>query len=394
MRRHGIWTLVLFLFCLAQAHAQSELILVQAGEKKDKDKPPVLPPPETVASDSIQPTLNPPMIGDADSSQRILLPFRVRVDVTAQPNTNLTVDEFYAVRFPDLVRGAFKIAENESPRPTDRFFVNYSYFSHITVPTLGAPFSVITFPPDNAQFTEPGTITNAQFKDINLHRTTFGFEKTFLDGNASIGLRAPLLSLNRGANLDVGPEALTNFFGSSGFVPGATTVTNATDSTTLGDLSFILKYAPINDRDVLSFGMVVTVPTGRDLRGEDYRGPHGTLLQPYAGFIRDFDRFYVHGFSSLAVSTDQREATLFFNDIGVGYRLFDRIIPTVEAHLTTPLNHRDPNGFVSASDALVLTGGVHFLVGERTSLTLAVGVPVMGPRQFETEGVVQLNFRF
>src|SRR5262249_29857955 len=60
-----------------------------------------------------------------------------------------------------LTRGAFKIADNESPRPQDRVFVNYNYFDRI----LGT--------------------------SVDLNRETLGFEKTFLDGNASVGMRVP-----------------------------------------------------------------------------------------------------------------------------------------------------------------------------------------------------------
>src|SRR5262249_10950641 len=155
--------------------------------------------------------------------------------------------------------------------------------------------------------------------------------------------------------------------------------------------TFILKFALINtDTDVLSAGLAVTAATGQSIRGEESVVPHGTLIQPYLGFLRDFGGFYVHGFSSLVLSTDDREPTLWFNDIGLGYRLLERpaglvrgVVPTIEAHLTTPLNHRDPQGFTSASDLLVLTGGVHFQLGARTTFTLGLGTPVTGPRLFD-----------
>jgi hypothetical protein len=41
----------------------------------------------------------------------------------------------YTTRIPEMVnsgRGAFKIAENESPQPQDRVFLNYNYYNDAT----------------------------------------------------------------------------------------------------------------------------------------------------------------------------------------------------------------------------------------------------------------------
>ena len=56
----------------------------------------------------------------------------------------------------------------------------------------------------------------------------------------------------------------------------------------------------------------------------------------------NLDRFYVQGFTSIAVPTDSVVVTALFNDIGVGYYLYrgdgerfiTALIPTVEAHVT------------------------------------------------------------
>ncbi len=93
----------------------------------------------------------------------------------------------------NIFRGAFKIAENESPRPMDRVYFNYNYFNNVD---LGGTKG-------------------------NVYRETFGFEKTFLNGDASIGVRLPFIAL-------------------PGRDPG-------TDLGDIGDVSLIFKYAFIND---------------------------------------------------------------------------------------------------------------------------------------------------
>jgi hypothetical protein len=214
----------------------------------------------------------------------------------------------------------------------------------------------------------------------NLNREVFGFEKTFLDGDASIGLRVPIFQLQ----------------GDGSF--------SASD---IGDLTLIFKYAFLNDREtgnVGSTGLVVTVPTGPDqiqfLEGSRF---HPVLLQPYLGGIYNMGRFYVQGFSSIVVPTDMRDSVLWFNDMALDYRLFQRngnafltgVTPTIEAHLTTPLSHRGlDHDFIGVPDTLSLTTGAHFDFCNRSRLTFAVGTPVTGPRPFDVEAIVQFNLLF
>ena len=66
----------------------------------------------------------------------------------------------------------FKIAENMSPRPQDRFFFNMNNYWQVNQDI-------------NRKFEVP-------VKNINAYRYFFGFEKTFNDGNGSIGLRFPI----------------------------------------------------------------------------------------------------------------------------------------------------------------------------------------------------------
>ena len=94
--------------------------------------------------------------------------------------------------------------------------------------------------------------------------------------------------------------------------------------------------------------------------------------------------------------------TLLFNDVSVGYKLYEAggdrlisaVIPTVEAHITTPLNHRNDSSVVTAPDLVVLTAGRHFEIGQSATLSVGVAAPVTGPRAFDVEALVQLNYRF
>jgi hypothetical protein len=43
---------------------------------------------------------------------------------------------------------------------------------------------------------------------------------------------------------------------------------------------------------------------------------------------------------------------------------------------------------------VVLTGGVNVLLGMNSTLGVAVGTPVTGPRPFDVEAVVTFNVRF
>jgi hypothetical protein len=236
----------------------------------------------------------------------------------------------------------------------DRVFFDYNYYNGV-----GEGFGI------------PNT---------DLHREVIGFEKTFLQGNASFGLRLPFVETSGDGDVS-----------SSG----------------LGDLTLILKGALINDRqtgNVLSGGMCVTVPTGNSnlfiFNGQKI---HDTLLQPWGGFIVNFSDFYLQGFTSIVVPTDSRDVTALFNDVGLGYYLYrtkcdqflTSIAPTVELHVTTPLNHRG-----STTDPLVLpdildvTAGVNCFFHRRSSLFIGGAVPVTGPLPFNGEAIVQLNFRF
>lgn len=257
--------------------------------------------------------------------------------------------------------GAFKIAENESPRPMDRVYVTYNYFYNVN----GSSNDV------------PGT------PRTEIHRELIGGEKTFLDGNASIGLRLPFIQI-------LGSDDVKK--------------------SDVGDLSVILKYAVLNNCDtgnLLSTGLVVTAPTGNSFIPSGVTPDiHPWLLQPFVGAIYHLNqKLYVHGFTSVVVPTNSQDPTLLFNDLGVVYVLYKdcdggggitSIEPTVEVHVTDPLNHRgpaDPTTF-GAPDIVDLTYGIRFGIGQSCNLGTSIVLPVTGPKPYDFEAMAQLNFKF
>jgi hypothetical protein len=252
-----------------------------------------------------------------------------------------------------------KIVENENAAPQDRFYLTYNYYNDVDRHLNPAP------------------------SQENVNRQILGFEKTFLDANASVGLRLPFYQIYGD---DFGNRAL------------------------LGDLSIILKYALVNNHDtgnVLSGGLVVIVPTGADFVPTGFGSPviHDTLFQPYLSGIYKFNKdFYAQAFTSIVVPTDGRDSTLFDNDLGIGYFAYRNcgsdatltyVVPTVEVHVTTPLSHRGAlSEPVGVSDLVDITAGSTFGLGHNASLTLGVGIPVVGPRPFDLEAQVFFNWRF
>jgi hypothetical protein len=256
---------------------------------------------------------------------------------------------------PLPLRSAFKIAENESPRPQDRAYFNYNFYNNVDRTVIGAP-------------------------SADLHRETIGFEKTLLSGDASVGLRLPFLQLR-------GDQSV--------------------EDSQVGDLSMIFKYALLNDRstgNVLSTGMVLTVPTGQNLAIDGESTLHSTVFQPFVGYVYNMDRLYFQGFSSVAVPTDARDVTLLFNSFSLGYyawRTTDSgaalrgLVPVIELHVNTPLSHRgtDSADPIAIADTVNLTGGLHVLL-QRATLGVAAGLPLTGPKPYDFEVNVNLNYHF
>lgn len=247
---------------------------------------------------------------------------------------------------------SYKVTENASPRPTDRFFLSYNYFH------------------------------NVQDTHANINREMPGFERAFPGGNASVGMSIPVYQV-------------------SGETEGMNT-------RGWGNLNIIGKYAWINDPstgNVLSGGLQITLPTGRNISTMPNppvaQSFNDLVFTPYVGGIYSGSgNFYVQGFSSIAVPTDNRDFVFIFNDLSAGYWLYrtdagrlNGVVPTLEAHVNTPLNHRGIGSSFGLQDWVVLTMGSHFLFG-RSIVTLGIATPITGPQPFDLEAIAQVNFRY
>ena len=85
-------------------------------------------------------------------------------------------------------------------------------------------------------------------------------------------------------------------------------------------------------------------------------------------------------------------------------RFLTAIVPTFEAHISDPLNHRgikspdpyknfqyDPYG---TPDTVNLTYGINFEIRRNSILTLAFAEPVTSNKPFAYEAIVLFNYRF
>ncbi len=260
-------------------------------------------------------------------------------------------------RFPSVVRGAFKVTENESPRPTTRFYVSYYFYDQVY-----------------------NSISSPDVPRTQLHQEIIGYEQAFLNNKASISVRLPYNQLI-----------------SQGFF---------TDSS-LGDLTFVGKVVVYENRevgDLISTGLVVTLPTGsrpfaNTITGDTVRGSY---IQPFVGYIITNGDFYLQGLSSLAVPTDTTDAMILSNSAQLGYYLYrnpggalSAIIPTAEMHLNTPLTHRFSNtNPIAFPDSLTALAGTQFVYRNKSSLGVVVGSPLTGPRPFSLQLTAQLNVWF
>jgi hypothetical protein len=257
---------------------------------------------------------------------------------------------------PVAFRSSFKIAENETPRPLDRVFLTGNYYGNV----------------DHSLFASSGG-------RVNVYREMLGFEKTFLNGDASVGVRLPYFQLT----------------GSPGL-----------SETRIGDVSFLFKFAFFNDRStgkLASAGVVLTAPTGPSLPLAGQSRVNPAFIQPWIGSIWNWKNLFVQNFLSVAVPTDARDATWFFKDVSVGYwlyrteeasRFLTAIVPDAELHLNSPLNHNGQGSLpIGLPDVLDFTGGCYFFL-RRAVLGVGVGTPLTGPKPYDYLVTTNLNFRF
>jgi hypothetical protein len=262
----------------------------------------------------------------------------------------------------------FKISDNDSPLPQSRTYFSFNYFYNLN---------------DTINQQLGGAIQHTR-----IHREIFGVEWAEDDQSASWGLRLPI-----------------DTFNADHTVPGLDGT-----STDIGDLSIVFKWLLWRNQatgSLLSGGLAVTPPTGPGSFGgsNNISVFHNTILQPYLGWIWVNGPFYLQGFSAVDAPTDLNDVVLLDNSVAAGFFLYQNknsnglsaIVPTVEVHVNTPLNHRgvlrlsDPAG---TPDLVDITGGIHFEYQDKSSMGIAFAVPVTGPRMFDFEILAQFRWRY
>jgi hypothetical protein len=277
-----------------------------------------------------------------------------------------------------------KIAEGESPLPMDRVFLKFNFYNDLSP----------------ARWTDP----TQPIHNVDLYRYVFGFEKTFMDGQISLGLRVPFYTMEAEAKqLTVSPSLGGPTLGPGG--PGFT-------DTELGNISAIAKGILWEDQktgNIISVGATVSMPTATS-KLLNFGQSTVAYMQPFGAFILNRGDLFVQGFSSITAPLVSAESTVMFNDVGVGYWMYrsndaagwlTAVVPTFEVHVATPLRSQLTNvSIFGATDGLQLynvvdlTLGSTFQFGERSTLGVAAVVPVTGPRLFDMEAIVQFNYRF
>ncbi len=276
----------------------------------------------------------------------------------------------------------FKMSENNSPMPRDRFIFNYNYFDNV-IGGIG-----------------------------NVNRYAFGFERTFHEGSSSIQVLFPFAG-----TLDADQVA------------GGTIAKN----TQFGDIPIIFKTILAEREEyVLAAGLGVTVPTGEDARVFNTSGnkiihvSHASVhLLPYIALLRGYDSgWYWQSFLQLDVDTNGnkvqadlqgvnlqpvgvlQEQTLLFADLGVGYRFTElsddnpiAVAATAEVHYASPLQDSDSikagaldiRNLVNRFDVVNLTLGMIFRTNSNFSIRPAMVIP-LSDDQFDYEAMVQANY--
>jgi hypothetical protein len=278
-----------------------------------------------------------------------------------------------------------KIAEGESPAPVDRVFFKFNYYNNL----------------EKSRWTDP----TQPIHNVDLYRYTFGFEKALFDQKVSLGLRIPFYTLDAEAK-DF--RLSTDANGNEIVVPGGPAI----DSTHFGNLTAIFKAVLMEDRDtgsLISGGATLSFPTA----SSKLINPGQSIvayIQPFGAFLLNRGDFFVQGFLSLTLPLVHPESDVLFIDLGAGYHVYHAdarsswltdIAPTLEMHIADPLHQ--PDGTISEFgifDGVKLHNVVDFTFGStfefagRATLGVGLVVPVTGPKPFDVEALVQLNYRF
>ena len=262
----------------------------------------------------------------------------------------------------------FKISDNDSPLPQDRAYFSFNYFYNL-----------------NGQV---NALAGGGIQRTRIHREIFGVELADKDNTGSIGFRLPINTLN-----------------AVNTVPGFDGAT-----TDIGDLTIILKDVYWHDpesRNLISGGLAITPPTGPGsfAGSSNIEVFHRVTLQPFVGSIWSFGDCYVQHFTAVDAPLDLNDVVMLSNDFAIGYFLYQKheghglraVVPTVEVHVNTPLNHRGVLGLTDPAgnpDLVDITSGIHFEFNDHSSVGVAFAMPVSGPRVFDFEILAQLRWRY
>ena len=290
-----------------------------------------------------------------------------------------------------------KVAENNKALPMDRVYFVYNGFQNAATITQGIG---------------PGAFVS---NDANLNRYTFGFEKTFLDGQWSIDMRMPLTD-------DFG-------FNNPAF---------AFNSGNIGNLAMFLKHW-LYSSDSLSVvgGLGLGLPTGSNLNGQINGIPfalrnQSVHLVPYVGFLLlPTDASFVQGFVDVELAANGNavefgppgarigtltDQNLLHVDLSAGHWVYRNddatyltgVAAIAELHYTSTMQNADGFAFTAPgrlpaggafqnlanrTDILNLTAGLNFRIGYLSNLRVACVVPVRNQpdRQFDSEIQVSFN---
>jgi hypothetical protein len=344
---------------------------------------------------------------------------------------------------PTFACSRLNIAEDNSPIPRDRFYVQYNHFENIT---------------DTSVF--------GVDRSFPIERYTFGLEKTFFDGLLSAEVRIPFAQ-ELTSNLPLVD------------VQGASNIPNFNQPVEFGNMSVVTKLLLFRGSTLaVSSGLGLNLPTARDVRIhtriDDESFPHNpegiALLQsvgltpapihlqydtifrnntvnlsPFlAGVWAPNKRLFAQGFFQVdvplnkseistvgvvegtpvpSISRPVEEQTLMRLNAGLGYWLLRNpcarwvtgIAPTVEVHYTTTLEDAniahasvpisfarpfavdfDIGNLANRVDVVDLTLGNTLELANRLTVATGFVIPLSqgDNKPFDFEFTLQLNYRF
>ncbi len=292
----------------------------------------------------------------------------------------------------------YKIAENVSPIPVNRWFVNYNHFSQ--------------------------PVRNINRSGIDVDRVTLGLEKTFLEGSSSLEVRLPIVGgLDSTQGLNRSGDQTATEFGNMNLVFKSILLQNGNQSALTAGLTLNLPTAA--DGQLLDGTGSVVATVGNEsvhlLPFVAYYRQHSSRTWSTAVMQLDFDvngtPFYmdVPGDNDITFGRYQEQNFLYL-DYSLGHWFYEdccgcgfvrRAAVIGELHYSTTLNDTDtassgpsPGDVVTNPfnriDVLNATAGLRFQLGDNYMLTTAVVAPLKDGENklFDSEIAVLLTRRY